>query len=128
MSFEQRAETLYEKMFNELSEEFDQLIEIIDSEHVTIHTSNVTEALSLQAMVMTLIILAVQLVIEDQETVAPIAEDLLAVQKLQNKKRIAIIVLGSRNVSITLSSTEIVISVLILTELLTVLLSALDII
>ncbi|MDA7026132.1 spore coat protein [Bacillus sp. CLL-7-23] len=128
MSFEQRAETLYEKMFNELSEEFDQLIEIIDSEHVTINTSNVTEALSLQAMVMTLIILAVQLVIEDQEAASLIAEDLLAVQKLQNKKRIAILVLSSRNVFITLSSTEIVISVLILTELLTVLLSALDII
>ncbi|MEC1261499.1 spore coat protein [Bacillus swezeyi] len=127
MSFHENAEALYEKTFNELSREFDQLIEVIDSEHVTVNTANITAALSLQAIVITLIIMSAQLAIDDQDTADIVSEHVLAVHRLQNRKRTIIQVIGSRNVTITLSSLEIVASVQILTEVLIVLLTELDI-
>lgn len=45
MSFHEKAEALYAETFDELHREYDQLIEVIDSEHVTVNTANITAAL-----------------------------------------------------------------------------------
>ncbi|ASB90083.1 spore coat protein [Bacillus sonorensis] len=127
MSFQENAEALYTETFDDISREYEQLIEIIDSEHVTLNTTNITAALSLQAIVITLIILAVQLTIEDPDTADLISEQILAVHRLQTKKKTIIQVIGSRHVEITLSSLEIAVSVQILTDVLTALLTELDI-
>ncbi|MCF7619322.1 spore coat protein [Bacillus sonorensis] len=127
MSFQENAEALYTETFDDISREYEQLIEIIDSEHVTVNTTNITAALSLQAIVITLIILAVQLTIEDPDTADLISEQILAVHRLQTKKKTIIQVIGSRHVEITLSSLEIAVSVQILTDVLTALLTELDI-
>ncbi|MCY7855685.1 spore coat protein [Bacillus sonorensis] len=127
MSFQENAEALYTETFDDISREYEQLIEIIDSEHVTVNTTNITAALSLQAIVITLIILAVQLTIEDPDTADLISEQILAVHRLQTKKKTIIQVIGSRHVEITLSSLEIAVSVQILTDVLTALLIELDI-
>lgn len=87
MSFHEKAEALYTETFDEISKDYEQLIEIVDSEHVTVNTTNITAALSLQAIVITIIVLAVQLAIEDPETAALISEQLLVVHKLQNRKK-----------------------------------------
>lgn len=127
MSFHEKAEALYTETFDEISKDYEQLIEIVDSEHVTVNTTNITAALSLQAIVITIIIMAVQLVIEDSETADLITEQILAVNRLQNRKKTVIHVIGSRDVVITLSSMEITVSVQILTDVLIALLAELDI-
>ncbi|MFN2747159.1 MULTISPECIES: spore coat protein [Bacillus] len=127
MSFHENAEELYEKTFNELTSEYDQLIEVIDSEHVTINTANVTAALSLQAIVITLMIMSAQIAIEDQDTADIVTEHVLAVNRLLNRKKFFIQVIGSRNVTITLSSLQILLTVQVLIEVLIALLTELDI-
>ncbi|MEH6971251.1 spore coat protein [Bacillus sp. JJ675] len=127
MSFHEKAEALYTETFEEISRDYEQLIEIVDSEHVTVNTTNITASLSLQAIVITIIIMAVQLVIEDSETADLITEQILAVNRLQNRKKTVIHVIGSRDVVITLSSVEIAVSIQILTDVLIALLTELDI-
>ncbi|ATH95095.1 spore coat protein [Bacillus glycinifermentans] len=127
MSFHEKAEALYTETFEEISRDYEQLIEIVDSEHVTVNTTNITAALSLQAIVITIIMLAVQLAIEDPETAALISEQILVVHKLQNRKKTVIQVIGSKNIVITLSSVEIAVSIQILTDVLIALLTELDI-
>lgn len=127
MSFHEKAEALYAKTFDELYREYDQLIEVIDSEHVTVNTANITAALSLQATVISLTILSAQLVIEDEDTADIVTEHVLAVHRLQSRRRVIIKVIGSRNVTITLSSLEILLSVQVLTEVLIALITELDI-
>ncbi len=78
MSFHEKAEALYAKTFDELYREYDQLIEVIDSEHVTVNTANITAALSLQATVISLTILSAQLAIEDEDTADIVTEHVLA--------------------------------------------------
>ncbi|MDN5388144.1 MULTISPECIES: spore coat protein [Bacillus] len=127
MSFHEKAEALYAETFDELSREYDQLIEVIDSEHVTVNTTNITAALSLQAIVITLIILLLQLAIEDEDTADIISEQILAVQRLQSRRKIIIKAINSCNVTITLSSEDILLSVQLLTDVLIALMIVLDI-
>ena len=127
MSFHEKAEALYAETFDELHREYDQLIEVIDSEHVTVNTANITAALSLQAIVISLTILSAQLAIEDEDTADIVTEHVLAVHRLQSRRRVIIKVIGSRNVTITLSSLEILLSVQVLTEVLIALITELDI-
>ncbi|MPQ26785.1 spore coat protein [Bacillus paralicheniformis] len=127
MSFHEKAEALYAKTFDELSREYDQLIEVIDSEHVTVNTTNITAALSLQAIVITLINLLLQLAIEDEDTADIISEQILAVQRLQSRRKIIIKAINSCNVTITLSSEDILLSVQLLTDVLIALMIVLDI-
>ncbi|BBP88563.1 hypothetical protein ACVNSY_06150 [Bacillus sp. OHL2] len=46
MSIEESAEILYTQLLNELISNYDDFIEIKDSENVTIHKTDVTAALS----------------------------------------------------------------------------------
>ncbi|MGG0839159.1 spore coat protein [Bacillus paralicheniformis] len=127
MSFHEKAEALYAETFDELSREYDQLIEVIDSEHVTVNTTNITAALSLQAIVITLIILLLQLAIEDEDAADIVSEQILAVQRLQSRRKIIIKAINSCNVTITLSSEDILLSVQLLTDVLIALMIVLDI-
>ncbi|QII48523.1 spore coat protein [Bacillus paralicheniformis] len=127
MSFHEKAEALYTETFDELYREYDQLIEVIDSEHVTVNTTNITAALSLQAIVITLIILLLQLAIEDEDTADIISEQLLAVHRLKSRRKTIIKVVGSCDVTITLSSEDILLSVQLLTDVLIALMIVLDI-
>ena len=127
MSFHEKAEALYAETFDELYREYDQLIEVIDSEHVTVNTANITAALSLQAIVISLTILSAQLAIEDEDTADIISEQILAVQRLQSRRKIIIKAINSCNVTITLSSEDILLSVQLLTDVLIALMIVLDI-
>jgi len=74
-----------------------------------------------------LTILSAQLAIEDEDTADIISEQILAVQRLQSRRKIIIKAINSCNVTITLSSEDILLSVQLLTDVLIALMIVLDI-
>ncbi|MGG1864105.1 spore coat protein [Bacillus safensis] len=122
LSIEESAETLYTQLLNELISNYDDFIEIKDSENVTIHKTDVTAALSLQATVTTIITLLIQILVPDDELAADITDQLLAVQQVEVQKKTVIQIINCYNITITLSDASIMNSVQILTQTLNVLL------
>ncbi|MFP7311642.1 spore coat protein [Bacillus safensis] len=122
LSIEESAEILYTQLLNELISNYDDFIEIKDSENVTIHKTDVTAALSLQATVTTIITLLIQILVPDDELAADITDQLLAAQQVEVQKKTVIQIINCHNITITLSDASIMNSVQILTQTLNVLL------
>ncbi|MFW0809957.1 spore coat protein [Bacillus pumilus] len=122
LSIEESADLLYTQLLNVLISNYDDFIEIKDSENVTIHKTHVTAALSLQATVTTIITLLIQLLVPDDELAADITDQLLATQQVTVQKKTVIQIINCYNVTITLSDSSIMNSVQILTQTLNVLL------
>ncbi|GLF90907.1 spore coat protein V [Bacillus safensis] len=122
MSIEESADLLYTQLLNELINNYDDFIEIKDSENVTVHKTEITAALSLQATVTTIITLLIQLLVSDDELAADITDQLLATQQVTVQKKTVIQIINCHNITITLSDASIMNSVQILTLILNVLL------
>nr|MDF9459324.1 spore coat protein [Bacillus pumilus] len=122
LSIEESADLLYTQLLNELISNYDDFIEIKDSENVTIHKTDVTVALSLQATVTTIITLLIQLLVPDDELAADITDQLLSTQQVTVQKKTVIQIINCYNITITLSDASIMNSVQILTQTLNVLL------
>ena len=122
MSIEESAEILYTQLLNELISNYVDFIEIKDSENVTVHKTEITAALSLQATVTTIITLLIQILVPDDELAADITDQLVATQQVTVQKKTVIQIINCHNITITLSDASIVNSVQILTQTLNVLL------
>ncbi|MFS3912915.1 spore coat protein [Bacillus australimaris] len=122
LSIEESADLLYTQLLNELINNYDDFIEIKDSENVTVHKTEITAALSLQATVTTIITLLIQLLVSDDELAADITDQLLATQQVTVQKKTVIQIINCHNITITLSDASIINSVQILTLILNVLL------
>ncbi|OLP64852.1 hypothetical protein BACPU_21720 [Bacillus pumilus] len=124
MSIEESADLLYTQLLNEFISNYDDFIEIKDSENVVIHKTDVTAALSLQATVTTIITLLIQLLVPDDELAQDITDQLLSTQQVAVQEKTVIQIINCYNVTITLSDESILNSVQILTQTLNVLLVA----
>ena len=122
LSIEESADLLYTQLLNELISNHDDFIEIKDSEHVTIHKTDVTTALSLQATVTTIITLLIQILVPDDELAGEITDRLLSTQQVTVQKKTVIQIINCYHVTITLSDASILNSVQILIQTLNVLL------
>ncbi|MFS0655758.1 spore coat protein [Bacillus sp. 179-C3.3 HS] len=122
LSIEESADLLHTQLLNELLSNYDEVIVIKDSENVTIHTTDITAALSLQATVMTIITLLLQILVEDKELAEEITNRLLSTMQVTFQHKTVIQIIHCSHVTITLSDVSILHSVQILTETMNVLL------
>lgn len=127
MSVEEKFDSLYLQMFEELSNEEDNYIEIVDSENITINKSATAIALSIQSAISALISAIVQLLITDEDVADLVASDILTRTGSRIQKRVKIKIENCYNVTITLSAIDIMASVNLLIGILNALMVEADI-
>ncbi|MDO3660103.1 MULTISPECIES: spore coat protein [Bacillus] len=127
LSVEEKFDSLYLQMFEELSNEEDNYIEIVDSENITINKSATAIALSIQSAISALISAIVQLLITDEDVADLVASDILTRTGSRIQKRVKIKIENCYNVTITLSAIDIMASVNLLIGILNALMVEADI-
>ncbi|MGG3642283.1 spore coat protein [Bacillus gobiensis] len=127
MSIVENAEVLYSQFIAELTSDADETIYIVGSEVITINSTNNKIALSLQAAVQAIIALVIQLTIADSDKADSIRNQISSNMKWLNRKMKVIYIENSSNVTVTVSSVDIAVTLQFMLQILLSILAAVDI-
>ncbi|MTH53208.1 hypothetical protein GKZ89_07260 [Bacillus mangrovi] len=105
----------------------DEGIFIKDSEDVTVETTDTQLALSIQAAIQVAIALVINLTIADSTRAEQVTQQILTSAVTQQRKKQRIIIIGSENVTVKATDTDVAISLQLLIQILLALLLQIDI-
>ncbi|MGG3573272.1 spore coat protein [Bacillus gobiensis] len=127
MSIVENAEVLYSQLIAELTSDAEETIYIVGSEVITINSTNNKIALSLQAAVQAIIALVIQLTIADSDKADSIRNQISSNMKWLNRKMKVIYIENSSNVTVTVSSVDIAVTLQFMLQILLSILATVDI-
>lgn len=127
MSIVENAEILYSELIAELTSDSEETIYIIGSEAIIINSTNNKIALSLQAAVQAIIALVIQLTIADSEKADSVRNQISSNMKWLNRNKKVIYIENSSNVTVTVSSVDIAVTLQFMLQILLSILATADI-
>ncbi|MGD7010175.1 spore coat protein [Metabacillus sp. 84] len=110
-----------------LFQQTDEGIYIKDSNEITVETTDTQLALSIQAAIQAAIALVINLTIADSSRAEQVTQHILTSAVLQQRKKQRIIIIGSENVTVKATDTDVSISLQLLIQILLALLLQIDI-
>ncbi len=127
MSIVENAEVLYSQLIAELTSDAEETIYIVGSEVIKINSTNNKIALSLQAAVQAIIALVIQLTIADSDKADSVRNQISSNMKWLNRKMKIIYIENSSNVTVTVSSVDIAVTLQFMLQILLSILATVDI-
>ncbi|KIU73825.1 spore coat protein [Bacillus cereus] len=127
-SFIKNANLLEEALqTDEIDQVSEEYIEIVDSADVQVTTTDTKAALSIQAALQAAIVVVVSISIADSEKADKITQELFQKSSIKQINRQRTLIKNSRNVSVTITDTDIAVNIQILLQVLLALLVKLNI-
>ncbi|OUB89724.1 spore coat protein [Bacillus wiedmannii] len=127
-SFIKNANLLEEAIqTDEIDQVSEEYIEIVDSADVQVTTTDTKAALSIQAALQAAIVVVVSISIADSEKADKITQELFQKSSIKQINRQRTLIKNSRNVSVTITDTDIAVNIQILLQVLLALLVKLNI-